>query len=99
MEASTCLEKMVGNSSVGVVLKDVSLEVHGGELMAVLGSKGILSYEIIISARYYAASRGSLIKQLTSAYNNRQLEPRGDRGVLRSSPFRFSIESAPAEEI
>lgn len=40
MEASTCLEKMVGNSSVGVVLKDVSLEVHGGELMAVLGSKG-----------------------------------------------------------
>lgn len=63
MEASTCLEKMVGNSSVGVVLKDVSLEVHGGELMAVLGSKGILSYEIIISARYYAASRGSLIKQ------------------------------------
>ena len=45
MEASTCLEKMVGNSSVGVVLKDVSLEVHGGELMAVLGSKGILSYE------------------------------------------------------
>jgi ATP-binding cassette subfamily G (WHITE) protein 5 (sterolin 1) len=41
MEASTCLEKIVGNSSVGVVLKDVSVEVHGGELMAVLGSKGI----------------------------------------------------------
>lgn len=40
MEASTCLEKLVGNSTVGVVLKDVSLEVHGGELMAVLGSKG-----------------------------------------------------------
>ena len=40
MEASTWLEKVVGNSSVGVVLKEVSLEVHGGELMAILGSKG-----------------------------------------------------------
>ena len=43
MEAMTCLEKLVGNSSVGVVLKDVSLEIHGGELMAVLGSKGASS--------------------------------------------------------
>ena len=25
----------------GVILKDVSMEVHGGELSAVLGSKGI----------------------------------------------------------
>jgi len=44
MEASTCLEKLVGNSSVGVVLKDVSLEIHGGELMAVLGSKGASTF-------------------------------------------------------
>jgi ATP-binding cassette, subfamily G (WHITE), member 5 (sterolin 1) len=47
MEASTCLEKLVGNSSVGVVLKDVSLEIHGGELMAVLGSKGAFSFETL----------------------------------------------------
>jgi len=40
MEASTWLEKLVGNGSVGVVLKEISLEVHGGELMAILGSKG-----------------------------------------------------------
>lgn len=42
MEASTWLEKLVGNGSVGVVLKEISLEVHGGELMAILGSKGQL---------------------------------------------------------
>jgi len=40
MEATTWLEKVVGNGSVGVVLKEISLEVHGGELMAILGSKG-----------------------------------------------------------
>lgn len=40
------MEKMVGNSSVGVVLKDVSVEVHGGELMAVLGSKGITHVDV-----------------------------------------------------
>jgi ABC-type lipopolysaccharide export system ATPase subunit len=28
------------NKLTGVILKDVSLEVHGGELTAVLGSKG-----------------------------------------------------------
>ena len=48
MEASTCLEKLVGNSSVGVVLKDVSLQVHGGELMAVLGSKGMMAFLLIL---------------------------------------------------
>jgi len=49
MEASTCLEKIVGNSTVGVVLKDVSLQVHGGELMAVLGSKGKTFFRHFIS--------------------------------------------------
>ena len=40
MEAGTCLQKMIGNVRTGVILKDVSMEVHGGELSAVLGSKG-----------------------------------------------------------
>ena len=40
VEAGTCLQKMIGTVRTGVILKDVSLEVHGGELSAVLGSKG-----------------------------------------------------------
>ena len=40
MEPGTCLQKLVGSVRTGVILKDVSLEVHGGELTAVLGSKG-----------------------------------------------------------
>ena len=43
VEAGTCLQKMIGTVRTGVILKDVSLEVHGGELSAVLGSKGKLS--------------------------------------------------------
>ena len=40
VEAGTCLQKMIGTVRTGVILKDVSVEVHGGELSAVLGSKG-----------------------------------------------------------
>ena len=43
VEAGTCLQKMIGTVRTGVILKDVSLEVHGGELSAVLGSKGKLN--------------------------------------------------------
>jgi hypothetical protein len=41
VEAGTCIQKMIGTVRTGVILKDVSLEVHGGELSAVLGSKGM----------------------------------------------------------
>ena len=40
VEPGTCLQKLIGSVRTGVILKDVSLEVHGGELHAVLGSKG-----------------------------------------------------------
>jgi ABC-type transporter Mla maintaining outer membrane lipid asymmetry ATPase subunit MlaF len=30
----------MGSVKTGVILKDVSLEVHGGEVLAILGSKG-----------------------------------------------------------
>ena len=43
VEAGTCLQKMIGTVRTGVILKDVSVEVHGGELSAVLGSKGTVS--------------------------------------------------------
>ena len=43
VEAGTCLQKMIGTVRTGVILKDVSVEVHGGELSAVLGSKGTVA--------------------------------------------------------
>ena len=48
VEPGTCLQKLVGSVRTGVILKDVSLEVHGGELTAVLGSKGRISFHHII---------------------------------------------------
>ena len=43
VETGTCFQKMIGTVRTGVILKDVSMEVHGGELAAVLGSKGKLT--------------------------------------------------------
>ena len=40
VESGTCFQQLLGSVPTGVILKDVSLEVHGGEVMAVLGSKG-----------------------------------------------------------
>jgi hypothetical protein len=37
---ATKILELVGSVRTGVILKEVSLEVHGGELTAVLGSKG-----------------------------------------------------------
>lgn len=42
VEPSSCLQRMFGSLKTGVILKDVSLTVHSGEVLAVLGSKGIL---------------------------------------------------------
>ena len=44
VEAGTCVQKLSGNVKTGVILKDVSMEVHGGELSAVLGSKGLKNH-------------------------------------------------------
>ncbi|XP_054707805.1 LOW QUALITY PROTEIN: ATP-binding cassette sub-family G member 5-like [Uloborus diversus] len=40
VEPGTCFQKLAGSIPTGTVLKDVSMEVHAGEVMAVLGSKG-----------------------------------------------------------
>ncbi len=45
---------MIGNVRTGVILKDVSMEVHGGELSAVLGSKGNINW------RYHIEMTGKL---------------------------------------
>lgn len=40
VEPGTCFQRLMGSVKTGVILKDVSLEVHGGEVLAILGSKG-----------------------------------------------------------
>lgn len=40
VEPGSCFQKLTGSVPTGAVLKDVSMEVHAGEVMAVLGSKG-----------------------------------------------------------
>jgi ABC-type multidrug transport system ATPase subunit len=41
VESGGCLKRLSGRVRSGLVLKDVSMVVHSGELLAVLGSKGI----------------------------------------------------------
>lgn len=40
VEPGTCFQKLTGSVPTGTVLKDVSMEVNAGEVMAILGSKG-----------------------------------------------------------
>ncbi|KAJ8967497.1 hypothetical protein NQ314_002812 [Rhamnusium bicolor] len=40
VEPGSCVQRMIGSIKTGVILKDVSMTVHSGEVLAVLGSKG-----------------------------------------------------------
>ena len=62
VEPGTCLQKLIGSVRTGVILKDVSLEVHGGELHAVLGSKGSGKRALleVISRRAQGPTRGNI---------------------------------------
>lgn len=40
VEPGSCLQRLCGSVQTGLILKDISLEVRAGEVLAVLGSKG-----------------------------------------------------------
>ncbi|XP_050735234.1 ATP-binding cassette sub-family G member 5-like [Eriocheir sinensis] len=63
VEPGSCVQKLVGNIPTGVILKDVTLEVHGGELMAILGSKGSGKRALleVISRRAQGPTRGQIL--------------------------------------
>ncbi|PSN35410.1 hypothetical protein C0J52_23893 [Blattella germanica] len=53
----------MGSVKTGVILKDVSLEVHGGEVLAILGSKGSGKRALleVISRRAQGPTRGQIL--------------------------------------
>jgi len=63
VEPGTCLQKLIGSVRTGVILKDVSMQVHGGELTAVLGSKGSGKRALleVISRRAQGPTRGQIL--------------------------------------
>ncbi|KAL7635184.1 UNVERIFIED_CONTAM: hypothetical protein RMT77_014170 [Armadillidium vulgare] len=63
VEPGTCFQKLMGNVPTGVILKDVSLEVHGGELMAIMGSKGSGKRALleVISRRAQGPTKGQIL--------------------------------------
>lgn len=40
VEPGSCIQRLCGSVQTGLILKDISLEVRAGEVLAVLGSKG-----------------------------------------------------------
>lgn len=41
------MQRILGSIKTGVILKDVSLTLHSGEVLAVLGSKGEIFFKIL----------------------------------------------------
>lgn len=62
VENGSCLQRMIGNIKTGVILKDVSMVVHSGEVLAVLGSKGSGKKALldVISRRAQGSIRGQI---------------------------------------
>ncbi|KAK4875928.1 hypothetical protein RN001_012350 [Aquatica leii] len=63
VEPSTCIQRVMGGIKTGVILKDVSLTVQSGEVLAVLGSKGSGKKALldVISRRVQGPVRGQIL--------------------------------------
>lgn len=63
VEPGSCMQRVIGNIKTGIILKDVSLTVHSGEVLAVLGSKGSGKKALldVISRRVQGPVRGQVL--------------------------------------
>nr|XP_022912669.1 ATP-binding cassette sub-family G member 5 [Onthophagus taurus] len=63
VEPGSCMQRVFGSIKTGVILKDVSLTVHSGEVLAVLGSKGSGKKALldVISRRVQGPTRGQIL--------------------------------------
>ena len=63
VEPGSCMQRLMGSIKTGVILKDVSMTVHTGEVMAVLGSKGSGKKALldVISRRVQGPTRGQIL--------------------------------------
>uniref|UniRef100_A0A1Y1MH93 ABC transporter domain-containing protein n=1 Tax=Photinus pyralis TaxID=7054 RepID=A0A1Y1MH93_PHOPY len=63
VEPSTCMQRVMGSVKTGIILKDVSLTVQSGEVLAVLGSKGSGKKALldVISRRVQGPTRGQIL--------------------------------------
>ncbi|KAF7273656.1 hypothetical protein GWI33_013642, partial [Rhynchophorus ferrugineus] len=63
VEPGTCVQRMFGNIKTGIILKDVSMTVQSGEVLAVLGSKGSGKKALldVISRRVQGPIRGQIL--------------------------------------
>ncbi|CAH1154351.1 unnamed protein product [Phaedon cochleariae] len=63
VEPGSCVQRVIGNIKTGVILKDVSMVVHSGEVLAVLGSKGSGKKALldVISRRAQGPVRGQIL--------------------------------------
>ncbi|KAL3268131.1 hypothetical protein HHI36_007258 [Cryptolaemus montrouzieri] len=63
VEQISCMQRLFGGIKTGVILKDVSMTVYSGEVMAVLGSKGSGKKALldVISRRVQGPTRGQIL--------------------------------------
>ncbi|XP_030749911.1 ATP-binding cassette sub-family G member 5 [Sitophilus oryzae] len=63
VEPGTCMQRVIGNIKTGIILKDVSMTVNSGEVLAVLGSKGSGKKALldVISRRVQGPTRGQIL--------------------------------------
>ncbi|XP_054275102.1 ATP-binding cassette sub-family G member 5-like [Macrosteles quadrilineatus] len=63
VEPGSCLQRLCGSVQTGLILKDISLEVRAGEVLAILGSKGSGKRALleVISRRSRGPTRGQIL--------------------------------------
>ncbi|XP_046680921.1 LOW QUALITY PROTEIN: ATP-binding cassette sub-family G member 5-like [Homalodisca vitripennis] len=63
VEPGSCFQRLCGSVQTGLILKDISLEVRAGEVLAVLGSKGSGKRALleVISRRSRGPTRGQIL--------------------------------------